>query len=187
MIYAVNEDNLDVSKEAFFYAVLLYFNEQNDVYEELCSKGYLIYDYWENNKPINPRLTSEGITWVETVFSNYNNTEEKNSSIVELAKQMQELFPEGIYPSTKAITWRGSLEEIVSRLKIFMLKYGEYKNDTILQATKSYIKQFDIDKSYMMTLKNFILKPTDLSTTSTLLEFIQNKITINKYSNANLL
>lgn len=82
------------------------------------------------------------------------NTEER---FVNLANKLRELYPAGKKPGY-AYTWRDSTSCIVDRLKKFFLKYGDYSDDEIIDATKRYIASFNGDYKYMQLLKYFIWK-----------------------------
>ena len=77
----------------------------------------------------------------------------------ELARKLQECYPEGNKPDTP-YSWRSSTEEIALRLRTLVVTYGfEFNEEEAIEATKQYIESFD-DYKYIKLLKNFLLKTT---------------------------
>ena len=83
------------------------------------------------------------------------NNEEK---LTELAKRLRDLFPKGIKDGTNN-TWRGSEQEIVSKLIKLETKFKlNLDIEECVAATQSYIDSFNGNFRLMQTLKYFILK-----------------------------
>jgi len=97
------------------------------------------------------------------------------NDLVDLAKQMQELFPKGKKETTNYY-WRGNTPEIIRKLQIFFKRYGDVSYEQILEATRNYVESFqDSNSPYMQLLKYFIWKDkTDGSQESSLLTYIEN-------------
>ena len=76
---------------------------------------------------------------------------------VSLAEKLREVFPAGKKPGY-AYTWRDSVSCIADRLKKFFMKYGEYTDEQIIEATKAYVASFNGNYTYMQLLKYFIWK-----------------------------
>ena len=83
------------------------------------------------------------------------NNEEK---LTELARRLRDLFPKGIKDGTNN-TWRGSEQEIVSKLIKLETKFKlNLDIEECVAATQSYIDSFNGNFRLMQTLKYFILK-----------------------------
>jgi hypothetical protein len=98
--------------------------------------------------------TAEHIVESMMAGSNSTVTEER---CVKLAESLREIFPAGKKPGY-AYTWRDSVSCITDRLKKFFMKYGEYSDEQIIQATKAYVDSFNGNYTYMQLLKYFIWK-----------------------------
>ena len=75
----------------------------------------------------------------------------------QLAEKLREIFPSGKKPGY-AYTWRDSVSCIADRLKKFFMKYGEYTDEQVIEATKAYVASFNGNYQYMQLLKYFIWK-----------------------------
>lgn len=100
--------------------------------------------------------------------------------LLELVKNMQEVFPKGIKPGTN-VPWRGNKYEIKQKLLKFQDKFNiPLEFDKILAATKSYVNSFNGNFKTMHTLKYFILKNVvvdgEMEVKSELLSFLDNDI-----------
>ena len=74
-----------------------------------------------------------------------------------LADKLKQIYPEGKKPGT-SFFWKDSTNAIADRLKKFFLKYGDYSDEEIIDATKRYVMSFNGDYRYMQLLKYFIWK-----------------------------
>ena len=71
---------------------------------------------------------------------------------------MMQEYPEGKKGGTNYY-WRGSLPEIVHKLKTVMAKYNfTFTKEQATNATKKYVESFNGDYKLMHLLKYFILK-----------------------------
>ena len=100
------------------------------------------------------------------------------SRIERLIPQLQQLFPEGKKDGT-SYYWRGNRKDIQRKLTQFFLRYQNYSDEEILDATERYVKSFNGDYSYMRLLQYFIWKVTledgKQLCQSDLASFIENK------------
>lgn len=87
----------------------------------------------------------------------------------ELARKLQKIFPQG-RKGTTAYYWRGTVNEINTKLKAFFNKYPKTKEEVIIKATENYVKSFKGNTTYMQLLKYFIEKDGG----SALASFIEN-------------
>ena len=102
-------------------------------------------------------LNPTGEYVAEGIMANSNISNAPEDSYLELANKLREIFPAGKKPGY-AYTWRDSPSCIADRLKKFFLKYGEYTDEQIIQATKAYVDSFNGNYQYMQLLKYFIWK-----------------------------
>jgi len=95
----------------------------------------------------------------------------------QLAEKVQNEYPEGRRAGTQYM-WRDSKRIIASRLKKFFLKWGEYTDDEIVDATRRYVASFNGDYRYMQLLKYFIWKNevigNEVELKSTLASYLEN-------------
>lgn len=77
----------------------------------------------------------------------------------ELASKLMEVYPSGLKPGIKGVSWRGSHFEIKTRLqKLQELTGQELDTELAVEATKQYIASFGDNTTYMPILKYFIFK-----------------------------
>lgn len=82
----------------------------------------------------------------------------KDAEFLDLAKKMQNLFPEGKKAGT-TYYWRGSASIIATKLKTIVTKFGiSFTEEEALKATKKYVETYANDRTFMQLLKYFILK-----------------------------
>lgn len=77
--------------------------------------------------------------------------------LLNLAKQMRELYPGGKMPGTSYF-YRCNNREVVLKLKKFFQLYGNYPDDRILDAEKRFVASFNGNYKYLPLLKYFIHK-----------------------------
>lgn len=102
-------------------------------------------------------LNDTGEHVAESIMADSNVSEESGDRYTVLADKLREIFPAGKKPGY-AYTWRDSTSCIADRLKKFFLKYGEYTDEQVIQATKEYVASFNGNYQYMQLLKYFIWK-----------------------------
>ena len=133
-----------------------------NTFEKARQQGYLKFlRMYDPRKPFpeDVELTDDSKFFLEGVMADANtkmksNTEER---FVNLANKMRDLFPQGNKPGYH-YAWRDSTTVIVDRLKKFIMKYGDYSDEDILDATKRYVDSFNGNYTYMQLLKYFIWK-----------------------------
>lgn len=101
-------------------------------------------------------LTDTGVYVAESVMAE-SNTTSSGDRYTQLAEKLREIFPAGKKPGY-AYTWRDSVSCIADRLKKFFMKYGEYTDEQVIEATKNYVASFNGNYTYMQLLKYFIWK-----------------------------
>ena len=102
-------------------------------------------------------LNETGEHVAESIMADSNVSEESGDRYTVLADKLREIFPAG-KKQGYAYTWRDSTSCIADRLKKFFLKYGEYTDEQVIQATKEYVASFNGNYQYMQLLKYFIWK-----------------------------
>ena len=101
-------------------------------------------------------LTDTGEHIVESLMASSVNVASEERC-TQLAEKLREIFPAGKKPGY-AYTWRDSISCIADRLKKFFMKYGEYTDEQVIEATKAYVASFNGNYTYMQLLKYFIWK-----------------------------
>ena len=101
-------------------------------------------------------LTDTGEHIVESLMASSVNVASEERC-TQLAEKLREIFPAGKKPGY-AYTWRDSVSCIADRLKKFFMKYGEYTDEQVIEATKAYVASFNGNYTYMQLLKYFIWK-----------------------------
>lgn len=85
-----------------------------------------------------------------------------DEELLELAKQMRELYPQGKmknrYGQLTPYYYRCNNSEVVKKLKKFFTVFGNYSDEEILDATRRYVASFQGNYSNMRLIKYFILK-----------------------------
>lgn len=131
-----------------------------NTFEKARQKGFLKFTKMYDRRfpfPETVSLSDTGEHLAESIMADSNTKESSEDRITKLADALRELFPAGRKPGY-AYTWRDSTSCIVDRLKKFFLKYGEYKDEDIIRATKDYVASFHGNYQYMQLLKYFIWK-----------------------------
>lgn len=130
-----------------------------ETFELARKKGLLKFEQmYDPRKPFPEyvSLTQTGEYLAERLMAD-SNTRKTEEAYLELANKLREIYPAGKKPGY-AYTWRDSPSCIADRLKKFSLKYGEYSDEEIIEATKKYVGSFNGDYQYMQLLKYFIWK-----------------------------
>ena len=114
-------------------------------------------------------------------------TDKSDEELLELAKQMRELYPQGKmrdrHGRMTPYYYRCNNSEVVKKLKKFFTTFGNYSNEEILEATKRYVASFQGNYTGMRLIKYFIMKddskPTEdgnhIEQISDLATFLENR------------
>lgn len=98
----------------------------------------------------------------EILSDSSGNVEKSDEELLELAKQMRELYPQGKmkdrFGRPTPYYYRCNNSEVVKKLKKFFTIFGNVKNEDILDATKRYVASFQGNYTGMRLIKYFILK-----------------------------
>lgn len=124
-------------------------------------------------------VTNKGYALLESVIADSDNSPLTDEELLELAKELKQIFPKGKKEGTQYY-WSESAALIVKRLKSFFNRYGqEYNKDDIIEAAKKYVESFNGDYTYMRLLKYFIFRDSSKfgndDASSDLATYIENK------------
>ena len=130
-----------------------------DTFEKARQQRLLLFEQmYDARKPF-PEYVTLNVTGehlVESVMASSSNIASEERC-TQLAEKLREIFPAGKKPGY-AYTWRDSVSCITDRLKKFFMKYGEYSDEQVIEATKAYVASFNGNYTYMQLLKYFIWK-----------------------------
>jgi hypothetical protein len=109
------------------------------------------------------RVTQHWSDVLDEILSDSSGKVEKSDEeLLELAKQMRELYPQGKmkdrYGRMTPYYYRCNNSEVVKKLKKFFTIFGSVSDEDILDATKRYVASFQGNYTGMRLIKYFILK-----------------------------
>lgn len=148
--------------DLILYLISIYAGSKITVntFEKARQQSFLRFNQSYNSREPFPTyidISEEGKFLVETIMAEGNTKEEPEDRFTALAEKLRAIFPPGKKPGY-ANTWRDSPSCIADRLKKFVLKYGDYPDERIIDVTKKYVASFNGNYTYMQTLKYFIWK-----------------------------
>ena len=130
-----------------------------NTFEKARQQNLLLFEQmYDPRKPF-PEYVSLNMTGehlAESIMASSSNTASEERC-VQLAEKLRDIFPAGKKPGY-AYTWRDSVSCITDRLKKFFMKYGDYSDEQVIEATKAYVASFNGNYTYMQLLKYFIWK-----------------------------
>ena len=98
----------------------------------------------------------------EILSDSSGKVEKSDEELLELAKQMRELYPQGKmkdrYGRMTPYYYRCNNGEVVKKLKKFFTIFGSVSDEDILDATRRYVASFQGNYTGMRLIKYFILK-----------------------------
>ena len=98
----------------------------------------------------------------EIISDSSGSVEKSDEELLELAKQMRELYPQGKmkdrYGRMTPYYYRCNNGEVVKKLKKFFTIFGSVSDEDILDATKRYVASFQGNYTGMRLIKYFIIK-----------------------------
>lgn len=105
------------------------------------------------------RLTQKGVEKLNNVaIDSLDYNKESEQRFENLAKSLQAIYPSGRKAGTSYL-WRGTVAEIVRKLKTLETKYKfNFTDEQAIKATEAYVQSFNGDYRFMQLLKYFILK-----------------------------
>ena len=146
--------------------------------EKLIRKGFANKDLFNSTNAILSTNDREIISSI--LIDSEDAVLNKDEEYLQLAKEMQEIFPGGkkIVPGGKTYYWRGSAPAIAKRLKTVVAKFNfGFTKEQALSATRRYVESFEGDTTYMQLLEYFVFKtnPSDGTIKSDFMSYIQNE------------
>lgn len=120
---------------------------------------------------------------VDKIIYDSNGGASNEERLVNLAKEMQKLFPAGKMPGTPYY-YKCNTREVALKLKKFFDIHGNYPDEKILDATKRFIASFNGNYKFLPLIKYFITKNktylgedglNHTSEVSPLADFLENK------------
>lgn len=94
---------------------------------------------------------------IDEIIADSSGAIDNEERLLNLAKQMRELYPRGKMPDTPYL-YRCNNREVVLKLKKFFTLYGNYKDEDILDATRRFVASFQGNYRYLPLIKYFIHK-----------------------------
>ena len=91
----------------------------------------------------------------------------------ELAEKLRAIYIPGKKEGTQDY-FKSSSKEIVEKLKRFVIDFGDFSDEQIIEATQKYVNSFNGDYKYAQLLKYFISKKVDGEKGSRLLMYLEN-------------
>lgn len=176
-------EKLGITLNEFLFLASVYYGTPifcKELLDSLVAKRYVVYYGYNDGNPEQVLLSPEGLQLFETVVLNseFKEGTPKGDRFPALAKQLQQLYPEGKKPGTNYY-WRDSSSVIAKKLKAVVKKYGDcFTDEQAIEATKRYVASFNGDFKYMQLLKYFICKNViignEVEERSQLLSYIEN-------------
>lgn len=175
---------LGLTPDVALYLASLYFDRciTRDTFNEVCKKGFIVYDGFVAGFPVNGKITQDGVDVAESLFLNSEivqvvkcgDTEQDRFMV--LADKLREIYPQGKKQGTN-LQWRDSTVMISKRLKSLIKKYGvSFTDEEAVAATKRYVDSFHGDYRFMQVLRYFLWKDDKINgeEVSQFLSYLQN-------------
>ena len=148
----------------------------NKEIESLVNKGVASRDLFSEGNLIFGSKDKDLVTKI--IVDSDKNVQDNTLRLKELAKALQELYPQGKKEGTQYY-WRDSTSVIEKKLKALVKKYGNcFTNEQAIAATKKYVNSFNGNYHFMQLLKYFIsknvVKGGEVEEQSQLLSYIEN-------------
>ena len=148
----------------------------NKEIESLVNKGVASRDLFSEGNLIFGSKDKDLVTKI--IVDSDKNVQDNTLRLKELAKALQELYPQGKKEGTQYY-WRDSTSVIEKKLKALVKKYGNcFTNEQAIAATKKYVDSFNGNYHFMQLLKYFIsknvVKGGEVEEQSQLLSYIEN-------------
>lgn len=142
-------------------------------FDKLIEKGIINKDLFDKDSMILSNNTKNFITSI--LLKSDNRIKESTIDFTELAKKLQDIFPQGCRSGT-TYSWRDKTETIAQKLRaLVVIHHFSFTEEEALKATKEYVDSFSEDKEKMQLLKYFILKThSDRSIDSMFMTIIEN-------------
>lgn len=171
--------NVTLSECLILYLAILKVNIKDEI-NSLIEKNLVSKDLFSDGNLIVSNEVRELVASI--IIDSDKKSIDKDAEFIELAKELQELYPKGRKPGTTYM-WRGTTAEIVKKLKTITVKYKcEFTKEQAIKATKTYIQSFNGDYTRMRLLKYFLLKSekdadSNITINSDFMSLIENEET----------
>lgn len=161
-----------------FLVLYLHYKKANakDLTDSIVSKGFVDRSVFDASEIIFGSKTKQLIEQI--IIESDKTVQSNNKRLDELAKSLQELYPQGKKEGTQYY-WRDSTSVIAKKLKALVKKYGDcFTDEQAIAATKKYVESFNGNYKFMQLLKYFIsknvVKGGEIEEQSQLLSYIEN-------------
>lgn len=125
-------------------------------FDKLVEKNIINKNLFDEDSMILSNNTRNLVTSI--LLKSDNRVKESSIDFTELAKKLQEIFPQG-YRSGTTYSWRDKTETIAQKLRaLVVIHHFSFTEKEAISATKEYVDSFKEDKEKMQLLKYFILK-----------------------------
>lgn len=166
-----------LTNSQFFFMLFLHYGITDEELNSLINEKFLVSQSYRNGgiPQNNFYKTLEGNKLLDLILkqSSCNDAKVSGARIKELAIKLRNEFPEGKKNGTN-FHWKCSSKEVEDKLKSFFVRFGDYSDEDLIQATKNYVVSHSNDNSRMRILKYFIIKKTDQGVSSDLLAYVEN-------------
>lgn len=142
-------------------------------FDKLVEKGIISKNLFDKDSMVLSNNTRNLVTSI--LLKSDNRVKESTIDFTELAKKLQDIFPQGCRSST-TYSWRDKTETIAQKLRaLVVIHHFSFTEEEAIRATKEYVDSFNEDKEKMQLLKYFILKThSDKNIDSMFMTIIEN-------------
>lgn len=142
-------------------------------FDKLVEKNIISKNLFDKDSMVLSNNTRNLVTSI--LRKSDNRVKESTIDFTELAKKLQDIFPQGCRSST-TYSWRDKTETIAQKLRaLVVIHHFSFTEEEAIRATKEYVDSFNEDKEKMQLLKYFILKThSDKNIDSMFMTIIEN-------------
>lgn len=127
-----------------------------DNFDKLIEKGIINRNLFDKDAMVLSNNTRNLVTSI--LLKSDNRVKESAIDFTELAKKLQDIFPQGCRSGT-TYSWRDKTETIAQKLRaLVVVHHFSFTEKEAIKATKEYVDSFGEDKEKMQLLKYFILR-----------------------------
>lgn len=127
-----------------------------DNFDKLIEKGIINRNLFDKDAMVLSNNTRNLVTSI--LLKSDNRVKESAIDFTELAKKLQDIFPQGCRSGT-TYSWRDKTETIAQKLRaLVVVHHFSFTGKEAIKATKEYVDSFGEDKEKMQLLKYFILR-----------------------------
>ena len=127
-----------------------------DNFDKLIEKGIINRNLFDKDAMVLSNNTRNLVTSI--LLKSDNRVKESAIDFTELAKKLQDIFPQGCRSGT-TYSWRDKTETIAQKLRaLVVVHHFSFTEKEAIKATKEYVDSFGEDREKMQLLKYFILR-----------------------------